>query len=176
MINVFAVFFMMGLGFGVATAVSVGNANGAGDMRQVSRWAWLGLSIQSFIMVVAGIIMFVMAQQLGAFFSTDPAVFNLAAAMIAWVAIALVFDTGQSLLAMALRARGDTWAPTLIHFIAYGVVMIPLAYIMIFPLGRGAMGLADGVILGTFVPFMLVMWRYRQLDQRALKQEATQAA
>lgn len=176
MINVFAVFFMMGLGFGVATAVSVGNANGAGDMRQVSRWAWLGLSIQSFVMVVAGIIMFVMAQQLGAFFSTDPAVFNLAAAMIAWVAIALVFDTGQSLLAMALRARGDTWAPTLIHFIAYGVVMIPLAYIMIFPLGRGAMGLADGVILGTFVPFMLVMWRYRQLDRRALKQEATQAA
>jgi len=46
-------------------------------------------------------------------------------------------------------------------------VMIPLAYIMIFPLGRGAMGLADGVILGTLVPFVLVMWRYRQLDRRA---------
>jgi hypothetical protein len=29
------------------------------------------------------------------------------------------------------------------------------------------MGLADGVILGTFVPFVLVMWRYRQLDRRA---------
>jgi MATE family multidrug resistance protein len=167
MINVFAVFFMMGLGFGVATAVSVGNANGAGDMRLVSRWAWLGLSIQSLVMILAGIIMFVMAQPLGAFFSTDPAVYNLAAAMIAWVAVALVFDTGQSLLAMALRARGDTWAPTLIHLLAYGVVMIPLAYIMIFPLGRGAMGLADGVILGTFVPFVLVMWRYRQLDRRA---------
>jgi len=108
-----------------------------------------------------------MAQPLGAFFSTDPAVYNLAVAMIAWVAVALVFDTGQSLLAMALRARGDTWAPTLIHLLAYGVVMIPLAYIMIFPLGRGAMGLADGVILGTLVPFVLVMWRYRQLDRRA---------
>jgi MATE family multidrug resistance protein len=167
MINVFAVFFMMGLGFGVATAVSVGNANGAGDMRLVTRWAWLGLSIQSLVMILAGIIMFVMAQPLGAFFSTDPAVYNLAVAMIAWVAVALVFDTGQSLLAMALRARGDTWAPTLIHLLAYGVVMIPLAYIMIFPLGRGAMGLADGVILGTFVPFVLVMWRYRQLDRRA---------
>jgi MATE family multidrug resistance protein len=167
MINVFAVFFMMGLGFGAATAVSVGNANGAGDMRLVTRWAWLGLSIQSLVMVAAGIVMFVMAQPLGAFFSTDPAVYNLAAAMIAWVAVALVFDTGQSLLAMALRARGDTWAPTLIHLLAYGVVMIPLAYIMIFPLGRGAMGLADGVILGTLVPFVLVMWRYRQLDRRA---------
>ena len=169
MINVFAVFFMMGLGFGVATAVSVGNANGAGDMRQVTRWAWLGLSIQSVVMVVAGILMWVTAQQAGEFFSNDPAVYNLAAAMIAWVAMSLVFDTGQSLMAMALRARGDTWMPTFIHFIAYGVVMIPLAYLFIFPLGRGAMGLADGVILGTFVPFILVMLRYRQLDRRVLR-------
>ena len=169
MINVFALFFMMGLGFGVATAVSVGNANGAGDMRQVTRWAWLGLSIQSVVMVVAGILMWVTAQQAGEFFSNDPAVYNLAAAMIAWVAISLVFDTGQSLMAMALRARGDTWMPTFIHFIAYGVVMIPLAYLFIFPLGRGAMGLADGVILGTFVPFILVMLRYRQLDRRVLR-------
>ena len=169
MINVFAVFFMMGLGFGVATAVSVGNANGAGDMRQVTRWAWLGLSIQSAVMVVAGILMWITAQQTGEFFSNDPAVYNLAAAMIAWVAMSLVFDTGQSLMAMALRARGDTWAPTFIHFIAYGVVMIPLAYLFIFPLGRGAMGLADGVILGTFVPFVLVMLRYRYLDRRALQ-------
>lgn len=175
MINVFALFFMMGLGFGVATSVSVGNAYGAGDMRLVSRWAWLGLSIQSVVMVVCGILMWVTAQQTGKFFSNDPAVFNLAAAMIAWVALSLVFDTGQSLLAMALRARGDTWAPTLIHFIAYGVVMIPLAYLFIFPLGRGAMGLADGVILGTFVPFILVILRYRQLDRRvALDNKATQ--
>ena len=93
MINVFAVFFMMGLGFGVATAVSVGNANGAGDMQQVTRWAWLGLSIQSVVMVVAGILMWVTAQQTGEFFSNDPAVYNLAAAMIAWVAMSLVFDT-----------------------------------------------------------------------------------
>ena len=169
MINVFALFFMMGLGFGVATAVSVGNANGAGDMQQVTRWAWLGLSIQSVVMVVAGILMWVTAQQAGEFFSNDPAVYNLAAAMIAWVAMSLVFDTGQSLMAMALRARGDTWMPTFIHFIAYGVVMIPLAYLFIFPLGRGAMGLADGVILGTFVPFILVMLRYRQLDRRVLR-------
>ena len=169
MINVFAVFFMMGLGFGVATAVSVGNANGAGDMQQVTRWAWLGLSIQSVVMVVAGILMWITAQQTGEFFSNDPAVYNLAATMIAWVAMSLVFDTGQSLMAMALRARGDTWAPTFIHFIAYGVVMIPLAYFFIFPLGRGAMGLADGVIFGTFVPFVLVMLRYRYLDRRALQ-------
>ena len=57
-------------------------------------------------------------------------------------------------------------------FIAYGVVMIPLAYVMIFPIGRGAMGLADGVILGTLVPFALVMLRYRALDRKAAQHMA----
>ena len=50
MINVFALFFMLGLGFAVATSVSVGNANGAGDMAAVRKWAWLGLGLQSAIM------------------------------------------------------------------------------------------------------------------------------
>ena len=167
MINVFALFFMMGLGFGVATAVSVGNAYGAGDMRGVSRWAWVGLSLQSGVMLIGTILMLVAAEPVVGFFSTDKAVLALAAGMITWVSVALIFDTGQSLLAMSLRARGDTWAPTFIHFIAYGLVMIPLAYLAIFTFERGAMGLADGVILGTFVPFAMVIWRYRQLDRRA---------
>ena len=166
MINVFALFFMMGLGFGVATSVSVGNAHGAGDVQGVTRWAWVGLTLQSGVMFIGTLLMWIFAEPVAAFFSTDAQVVGLAAAMIAWVSIALIFDTGQSLLAMSLRARGDTWAPTFIHFIAYGIVMIPLAYIAIFPLGRGAMGLADGVILGTFVPFAMVIWRYRQLDKR----------
>ena len=175
MINVFALFFMMGLGFGVATSVSVGNAYGAGDMEAVKRWAWLGLSVQSVVMVVAGVLQFFTSDIAAGFFSEDPAVIKLAAALIAWVSIGIVFDTGQSLVSMSLRARGDTWIPTLIHFIAYGVVMIPLAYLFIFPLGRGAMGLADGVILGTLVPFALVMLRYRALDRKAARQSASQA-
>jgi MATE family multidrug resistance protein len=94
-------------------------------------------------------------------------VIKLAAVLIALVSIGTVFDTGQSLLSMSLRARGDTWVPTFIHLLSYGVIMIPLTYALIFPLGRGALGLADGIVLGTFVPFALVIWRYRWLDKQA---------
>ncbi len=166
MINVFALFFMMGLGFGVATSVSVGNAFGAGDMRMVTRWAWLGLVLQSLIMSVFVLVMFFSADLVASFFSTDPAVIQLAGTLIGLVAIGIVFDTGQSLVSMSLRARGDTWVPTFMHLFSYGVVMIPLTYVLIFPLGRGAMGLADGVVLGTLVPFALMLIRYRWLDRK----------
>jgi MATE family multidrug resistance protein len=132
----------------------------------VKRWAWLGLSVQSVIMVFAGVFMWVAALPMAELFSTDAAVIKLAAALITLVSIGTVFDTGQSLLSMSLRARGDTWVPTFIHLFSYGVVMIPLTYALIFPLGRGALGLADGIVLGTFVPFALVIWRYHWLDKK----------
>ena len=113
--------------------------------------------------------MWLTAQSTGEFFSNDPAVYNLAAAMIAWVSMSLVFDTGQSLMAMALRARGDTWAPTLFTFIAYGVVMIPLAYLLIFPSGAARWGWPIALFSALLCRSCLVMLRYRHLDRRALK-------
>ncbi|MBL6787124.1 MAG: MATE family efflux transporter, partial [PS1 clade bacterium] len=73
-INVFALFFMMGLGFGVATSVSVGNAYGAGDMARVNRWAWVGLSLQTIIMLVGAVLLYAFASFAAGLFTTDEAV------------------------------------------------------------------------------------------------------
>lgn len=166
MITVFALFFMIGLGFGVATSVSVGNAYGAGDMVGVRRWAWLGLSLQSIIMLVFGFVMYSFALPTAAFYTGDDAVRLLAASMIAYAAVALIFDTGQSLMSMSLRARGDIWFPSFVHVIAYGLVMMPLTYVAMFVFDRGAMGLVDGVVFSTFLPFMLVTLRFHYLDRK----------
>lgn len=168
-INVFALFFMMGLGFSVATAVSVGNAYGAGDMARVYRWAWVGLGLQTGVMMVGVLIMFFYARYAAGLFTEDAAVAKLAATMIGYASIALIFDTGQSLFAMSLRARRDTWYPTLIHILSYVVIMIPLTWYMSFELGRGALGLIDGIVLGTLAPFTLLGLRYIYLHRRALK-------
>jgi len=172
MINVFALFFMIGLGFGVATSVSVGNAHGAGDHAAVTRWAWLGLGLQTVFMIGAAGLMFVFADVAAGFYTMDAAVVTLAAAMIAYAAIGVICDTGQSLLTMSLRARGDTWVPTLLHLFSYGVVMMPATYVFMFVFERGAMGIVDGVLVGTLVPFILVALRYRWLDKQRVSQPA----
>lgn len=166
-ITAFGLFFMVGLGFGVATAVSVGNAHGAGDHEGVRRWAWLGLGIQSFFMLLCALIIIVYAEEFAGFYTQDRAVIALAAQMLVFVSMALVFDTGQSLFAMSLRARGDTWWPTMSHIVAYAGLMMPLTYVSIYHLGRGPMGLADGVFFGTLFPFVTLILRYVYLDRRA---------
>ena len=117
-------------------------------------------------------LMFAFADVAAGFYTKDAVVVTLAAAMISYAAIGVICDTGQSLLTMSLRARGDTWAPTLLHLFSYGVVMMPATYIFMFVLERGAMGIVDGVLVGTLVPFILVALRYRWLDRQSLSQPA----
>ena len=117
--------------------------------------------------------MFFYARYAAGMFTEDAAVAKLAATMIGYVSIALIFDTGQSLFAMSLRARRDTWYPTLVHILSYVVIMIPLTWYMSFEMGRGALGLIDGIVLGTLAPFTLLGLRYIYLHRRALKDIAT---
>ena len=99
--------FHDGLGFGVATAVSVGNAYGAGDMARVYRWVWVGLGLQTGVMMVGVLIMYFYADFAAGLFTEDAAVAKLAATMIGYASIALIFDTGQSLFAMSYE-RDET--------------------------------------------------------------------
>ena len=165
-IMVFSLFFMFGLGVGMATAVRVGNSYGANDAAGVAYWAWLGLTIQTILMVGVAAFVYVFSESLAAFFTADPAVMGLAAAMVAYSAVAMIFDTGQSLFAISLRARGDTWMPTLVHAFSYLGVMIPVAWFACFHLDRGVFGLVDAMIVGSVLPFSLLAWRYRRLDRR----------
>ena len=164
-ITIFTLFYMFGLGIAMATAVRVGNAHGAGDAAGVGYWAWLGLAMQICVMVALAVFVFVFSGRQAGVFSGDSAVATLAAARLAYSTIALLFDAGQALFAASLRARGDTWTPTLIHAVSYLGVMIPVAWFASFQLGRGALGLVDAIIIGSAVPFVLLGLRHRRLDR-----------
>ena len=164
-INVYILFYMAGLGLSVATSVSVGNAYGAGDMRMVRRWAWLGVVMIVLVSAPFVAVVYLLAPDIVAFFSKDAPMLALAAAMLAYSAGALVFDAAQSCLSMCLRARGDNWMPSYIHSFIYIVLMLPISYVLMFPLGRGALGVIDAVYIGTVLPFVAMAWRYYSLDK-----------
>ncbi|MBL6787716.1 MAG: hypothetical protein ISQ27_06985, partial [PS1 clade bacterium] len=124
-------------------------------------------SLQTIIMLVGAVLLYAFASFAAGLFTTDEAVIKLAATMIGYVSIALIFDTGQSLLAMSLRARRDTWFPTLVHILSYIIIMIPLTWYASFELGRGALGLIDGIIFGTLTPFTLLALRYVYLNRQS---------
>jgi len=158
--------FMVAVGIGSATAVRVGIAYGRGDVRDVVLAAWTGLGLSMIANALIGIGIILFASSITGAFTHDAAVLAMAVPLILWVAIALVTDGGQAVIANALRGRQDVWAACVIQAVAFLGVMVPLTWFLAFPAGNGAAGLFQGVLIGATVSIILLGWRLNQLYVR----------
>lgn len=157
-INVFALGFMLGLGFAASTSIRVGNAHGAGHHTEAYRLGWLGFSVHAILVGLLGIGISLYALSIVGVYTSDPEVQALAERMLAYLALAIVLDTTQSLFSQCLRARGDTRTPMFIHLLAYGVIMLPMTYVFCFTLGRGPLGLIDSTVLSSIISAILTAY------------------
>lgn len=162
-LNVIAIAFMVALGLASATAVRVGTAHGRRDRRGLALAGWTGLGLNSLVMAAIGVGLLLGGEAVAGAYATDPGLIALAAPMVAFVAWILVVDGGQAVMANALRGRGDAWVPTLSHALSYFGVMIPAAWLLAFPLDRGAPGLLEGVLVASIVSAGLLTARFHGL-------------
>lgn len=97
--------FMVAVGLGAATAVRVGNAHGRRDADDMMLASWVGLTVTTLVTVAMGSGMVALDAPLVRVFTDDTAVVAAAVPLVGWVALALVTDDGQALMANALRGR-----------------------------------------------------------------------
>lgn len=161
-LNAMSIVFMTAVGLGVGSAVRVGHALGSGDRRGMAVAGWVGLGATVFAMGVASLGFLTLNQPLAWVFTDDPRLAALAATMLAMASWVMIVDGGQGMMLSAVRATGDTWIPTLMHFTAYFGVMIPAAWAFAFPGGQGAAGLFLGILSASIVALGLLSWRFHR--------------
>lgn len=105
--------FMVGVGFGAATAAIVGQNLGAGDVRRAERAGWLSVGICSTLGVAACVIDLAYAEHLAALFTHDPAVIMEAARYLRIAAISQLGICAEIVLEGALGGAGETLPPML---------------------------------------------------------------
>jgi multidrug resistance protein, MATE family len=158
--------FMIAFGLAAATQVRVGNAWGRGDRAAMVAAGWVGLLVTFVPTGALALVYVVYARTLPHIFTTEAALVAAVAETLPWIALALMFDGGQSVMNFALRGRGETWVPTALHFGSYWVVMVPAAAVLAFALGRGASGLFQGVALASLWSFVMLAGRFAWLARR----------
>jgi len=158
--NMLALTFMFALGLGSATAVCVGNAYGRGERRDMVFAGWTGLGLTVIAMGLLGIFLFTLNDAIAAGFTDNQELISRAAPLIAFIALVLIADGGQSVMAHALRGCGETWVPAALHVIAYFAIMIPLAWYLALPAGRGAIGLFEAILIASIVSLSLAAIRF----------------
>ena len=121
--------FMIGVGFGAATAAIVGQNLGAGDVKRAERAGWLSVALCSSLGVAACVVDLVYAENLAGLFTRDADVVVEAARYLRVAAISQLGICAEIVLEGALGGAGETLPPMIAStgFTASRVPLVALA-------------------------------------------------
>ncbi|HEV2082589.1 MAG TPA: MATE family efflux transporter [Brevundimonas sp.] len=163
-INVSAIVFMVPMGLSSATAVLVGRAYGASDGRGVMRAGLVGVGVVSAVTLMIALIVWPGAGLVVGAYGRDPALLAIAVPALILATLFFVADGIQVVAASANRAAGDVWWPTIMHFTAYGAIMMPLGWWLAPRLGVD--GLVWAVIVASLISASLLTGRFVRIARR----------
>ncbi|GAA0651908.1 MATE family efflux transporter [Brevundimonas lenta] len=163
-LNISAIVFMVPMGLSSATAVLVGKSYGAADGRGVMRAGLVGIGVVTVLATVIAFVVWPTAPWLASAYNRDPALLAVAIPAIVLATLFFVADAMQVVAAQANRAAGDVWWPTIMHFVSYTAIMMPLGWWLAHRIGVN--GLVWAVIVASLVSAALLTGRFVRVARR----------
>ena len=155
--------FMVPLGLSMATGIRISKALGEGRREALRPIGFGSLGLTCCLMLTFATIFALFGHTLAAGFTPDPAVIALATRLLVVAAIFQLFDGGQVVSAGMLRGLTDVKVPTVITFIAYWIISLPVGYWLAFHTTLGPIGVWSGLAAGLSVAAVLLARRFHRL-------------
>lgn len=160
-LNMVSATYIVMIGIGVAGSVRVGEAFGRKNWIDVKKAGNSALQVAlAFIVINCTLLLLFREQFCKIYGISDAKVIAVTSRLIIIAAIFQIFDGIQCVSAGILRGLQDVKIPTIITFIVYWVIWIPLAYWLGFPLKLGVDGVWYGDVIALACAAILLSWRY----------------
>jgi putative MATE family efflux protein len=159
--------YMIGVGFGAATAAIVGQSLGAGRPERARRAGWISVGYCTVFGVVACIAELVWAEPLAGLFTNDPAVVAEGASYLRIAALSQLVICAEIVLEGALGGAGDTIPPMLTSTVLTAA-RVPIA---VWAAARwGAEGIWWTISLTAMARglAMMALWRLGRWERKSL--------
>lgn len=157
--------FLVTMGIGIAASIRVGYELGARDMAAARFAGFTAIRIGTVYMFFCGLGFYFLRHWLPTLYISDVDVIVLTASFFIVVALFEVFDGVQAVAIGALRGLADTKIPSLIAFVAYWILGIPIGYFLAFHGGVGPVGIWVGLLIGLVVASGLLTFRFHLLTK-----------
>ncbi len=155
-----SVTYMIILGITSAATIRVANAAGRGARADLRRAGFVAIAMGAAVMCTFGVLFAVLREQLPRLYVADPAVIEMASSLLVIAAIFQIMDGTQAVSMGALRGITDVKAPSVISFLAYWVVSLPVGYLFGIHMHWGAIGVWTGFVFGLAVASSLFLTRF----------------
>jgi multidrug resistance protein, MATE family len=165
-INLATISYMTTSGLAAAATIRVSHFLGKKDyvnLRQAA-YALLGLAM---VIMSAWAIFFILGRDLlPYFYVTDENVIAIAGPLLIIAGLFQLSDGAQVVCIGALRGLQDVKVPSLLIFISYWIIGLPLGYCFTFVFGWGAIGIWIGLLIGLTLTASAMFVRFYRLSNK----------
>lgn len=166
--------FNLCIGFSVASTVLIGNKLGERNFVELRKIGINNIKIVFLFMLFCGMIFILGRNILPTFFTKpeDVAVVLLASKLLIIAALFQLSDGIQVVALGSLRGIQDVKIPSILTFIAYWIITIPLGYYLCYVREMGAWGMWIALGLGLSISAVLLVRRFLVLTQKRINANA----
>lgn len=163
-INLATISYMTTSGLAAAATIRVGQELGKNDIARLRHAAFVIIRMALVWMSGWAVLFIVGRGALPALYVQDAEVLKIAAPLVVIAGLFQLSDGLQVVAVGALRGLQDVKIPSLLIFISYWVIALPLGYWMAFVLGWGAIGIWSGLLIGLTLVACAVTYRFHRLS------------
>jgi len=146
-LRIFEFIWLPSWGLGNAAATLVGQNLGAGQPDRAERSTWQAAKYNAVFMSSLGILVVTFAPGIAGLFTNDPDVLRYGTSCLRILAIGIPMYAVGMIVTQALNGAGDTITPTVINFLCFWVLQIPLAYWLATSLSLGPNGVFWAIVV-----------------------------
>ena len=168
-INLASVSFMVVLGISMAGGIRVSNALGGQSVKNVRQAGFTAIFLAICVMLFSGITFIILRSFLPTLYIDDPKVISIASSLLIIAAMFQLSDGIQAVGIGILRGLTDVKIPTLITFVAYWIVGLPVGYLLGFVLQYDVRGVWMGLFAGLTTSAILLTLRFNNKSKRIIK-------
>ena len=165
-LNIASISYMMVGGLGAAATIRIGNQLGRRDITMLRLAGQSLFHITLAMMVLTMILLIGLRNFLPEFYSSDPEVLQYTAVLMIAAGIFQLPDGLQATTLGALRGVQDVNIPTIIAFVAYWVIAVPMCYYLGITQEMGPLGVWIGLTIGLALASIALYWRYQYKVRR----------
>jgi MATE family multidrug resistance protein len=164
-INLATISYMTTSGLGAAATIRVGSYLGQKNFALLRQAGFTLMGMGATLMTLWGIVFIVARYELPALYIDQPEVIAMAAPLMIIAGLFQLSDGMQVVCIGALRGIQDVKIPSLLIFIAYWVIGLPLGYLLGFSFKMGANGIWTGLLIGLTITALAMYWRFNRLTK-----------
>ncbi len=161
-IRIFIFSILPSWGMSNAAATLVGQNLGANKPERAEKSTWITAFVNMIFLAAIGITFYIFAESLMRIFTEDAAIIEIGAKCLRIISYGYIAYAFGMVVSQAFNGAGDTFTPTLINFICFWLIEIPLAYYLALQIGWGDSGVYYSVVVAEVVLAILAIALFKR--------------